>query len=155
MLILPFNIFVLQFGVRIKLCWQRYHFLAYLWTLHFSNIMTVVRFHFQYMQYKLFFRRKNFVALAYKSIWCFLDDTGNELMLRITKTIEAYTMLLYMCVSLLRQIQVCWNWCTSQLHETWMKIKLSYDVLIQCRCIQGKFDECLAIRCTIYKSALR
>ena len=112
MLTLPFNIFVLQFGVRIKLCWQRYHFLAYLWTLHFSNIMNVVRFHCQYMQYKLFFRRKNFVALAdvYINRYdVFLDDTGNVLMLRITKKFEAYTMLLCICVSLLRQIQVCWN----------------------------------------------
>ena len=100
MLALPFNIFGLQFGVRIKLCWQRYHFLAYLWTLHFSNIVNVVRFHFQYMQYKLFFRNRYDV---------FLDDTGNVLMLRITKKFEAYTMLLYICVSLLRQIQVCWN----------------------------------------------
>ena len=112
MLTLPFNIFVLQFGVRIKLCWQRYHFLANLWALHFSNIVNFVRFHFQYMQYKLFFRRKNFVALAdvYINRYdVFLDDTGNVLMLRITKKFEAYTMLLYICVSLLRQIQVCWN----------------------------------------------
>ena len=109
MLILPFNIFVLQFGVRIKLCWQRYHFLAYLWTLHFSNIVNVVRFHFQYMQYKLFFRRKNFVALAYMYIYIcivinrydvFLDDTGNVLMLRITKKFGAYNMLLYIYVFL-------------------------------------------------------
>ena len=112
MLTLPFNIFVLQFGVRIKLCWQRYHFLANLWALHFSNIVNFVRFHFQYMQYKLFFRRKKFVPLAYMYINrydVFLDDTGNVLMLRITKKFEAYTMLLYICVSLLRQIQVCWN----------------------------------------------
>ena len=42
------------------------------------------------MQYKLFFRRKNFVALAYMYLNrydVFLDDTGNVLMLRITKKI--------------------------------------------------------------------
>ena len=62
------------------------------------------------MQNKVFFRRKNFVALADVNRYdVFLDDTGNVLMLRITKKFEAYTMLLCICVSLLRQIQVCWN----------------------------------------------
>ena len=103
MLNLPFNIFVLQFSLRIKLCWQRYHFLAYLWTLHFSNIMNVVRFHFQYMQYKLFFRRKNFVALAdvYINRYdVFLDDTGNVLMLRITKKNSKHILCYYIYVFL-------------------------------------------------------
>ena len=51
------------------------------------------------MQYKLFFRRKNFVPLANRYDF-FLDDTGNVLMLRITKKFEAYTMLLYIYVFL-------------------------------------------------------
>ena len=97
---LPFNIFVLQFSVRIKLCWQRYHFLAYLWTLHFSNIVNVVRFHFQYMQYKLFFRRKNFVALAYMYIYIPVYSMYENI--SIDMMFFLMIQVMYLCLELLK-----------------------------------------------------